>query len=189
MKPSSESKPYDLDEHRHRFAVWAAARAAQRGFTGIAVLRKAIESCGVVGYLRSEDLDGIDRKGFNTRHLGWCRAILAQLADLGVDKSTFGRAAKLLAVYLKSAIVLGPAAGTAFAHIAHPPIDGILLRGLSRALPESEHASSWSAVRWTMLDELQYYELIEQLRNTLHPGEPFWMIERYWTVTSEVGGE
>lgn len=31
---------YDLNEHRHRFAVWAAARSAQRNSTSVARLRE-----------------------------------------------------------------------------------------------------------------------------------------------------
>ena len=38
--------PYDLFTHRHRFAAWCAARAAQRGFKGgtNALLAEVFES-------------------------------------------------------------------------------------------------------------------------------------------------
>jgi len=39
--------PYDLAEHRHRFAVWAAARAAQRGFTTVKNLRAALQAADI----------------------------------------------------------------------------------------------------------------------------------------------
>jgi hypothetical protein len=38
---------YELLEHRHRFAVWAAARAAQRGFTTVANLRDALQATDI----------------------------------------------------------------------------------------------------------------------------------------------
>jgi hypothetical protein len=49
--------PYDLVEHRHRFSVWAAARAAQRGLKGgrIEVLRDALEQSGVVEFAKAND--------------------------------------------------------------------------------------------------------------------------------------
>lgn len=75
---------------------------------------------------------------------------------------TFGRAAKVLAIYLKSAIVLGPGVGTAFARVAHPPIDGILLRNLASSDVKSEHQRRWAKTKWTRLNHEQYYELIGQ---------------------------
>lgn len=35
---------YELSEHRHRFAVWAVARATQRGFTTVKRLQEALEA-------------------------------------------------------------------------------------------------------------------------------------------------
>jgi hypothetical protein len=37
------SSQYTIDIHRHNFAVWAAARAAQRGFTTVENLKAALE--------------------------------------------------------------------------------------------------------------------------------------------------
>jgi hypothetical protein len=38
-------------EHRHRFAVWAAARAAQRGFVTVEKLRDALEATDIVAFV------------------------------------------------------------------------------------------------------------------------------------------
>ena len=51
----------------------------------------------------------------------------------------------------------------------------------------SPHRKEWARVRWTKLDEESYYRLVGQLRAALAPGEPFWALERYWTVTDEPG--
>lgn len=122
---------YDINEHRHRFSVWAAARATQRGFSGVVTLQRALESCGVVEFIATADLDDIDAEQFNSIHRQWCMAICDFLRNSGLLNVTFGRAAKLIAMYLKSAVVLGSSSETAFGHIAHPPIDGILLRNVA----------------------------------------------------------
>jgi hypothetical protein len=178
--------PYEIDEHRHRFSVWAAARAAQRGFSAdVNTLRKALEACGVVEFLKTANLDDIDAKRFDGIHRRWCNSIVDFLEKARIPNVTFGRAAKLIAIYVKSVIVLGPHSATAFACLAHPPIDGILLGRLATSKVSSEHKSKWAKIKWTKLNDDQYYELINQLRQALGPEEPFWKLERFWTVTDD----
>jgi hypothetical protein len=180
--------PYEIDEHRHRFSVWAAARAAQRGFSDVDTLRKALEGSGVVEFLETAKLDDIDATRFDVLHHHWCGSVVDFLEEAGIPNVTFGRAAKLIAIYLKSVVVLGPGSGTAFAGIAHPPIDAILLGKLAVAKDvNSEHKSKWAKTKWTKLNDEQYYELIKQLRQALGPEEPFWKLERFWTVTNDAG--
>ena len=178
--------PYDLAEHRHRFAVWAAARAAQRGFCGVLPLRHALEACGVRAFLDDARSDDADAPKFDRLHRQWCTSVVHSLEKARIDDVTFGRAAKLVAVYLKSAVVLGPGAGTALARIAHPPIDSMVLGNLASAADVvSEHKGAWAKVKWTQLDAVRYYELIAQLRLILGADEPFWALERFWNVTSD----
>src|SRR5688572_26604193 len=99
---------YDLLIHRHRFAAWAAARASQRGLVAAssALLTRSLESLGfpqtletvLTAIASAEDFDAIHRQN--------CGRIVAFLAQNGV-KPSFGRAAKLLAIYLKSMVILG----------------------------------------------------------------------------------
>jgi hypothetical protein len=176
---------YGIEEHRHRFSVWAAARAAQRGFTTVGKLRDALSASKVREFLKSPEAESIDAEAFEKRHREWCHAIILSLTNAGVEKVTYGRAAKLIAVYLKSAVVLGRRE-TSLSRVAHPPIDRILLSQLVAAEKvESEHKTAWATMRWTSLDEAQYYQLVEQLRTTLASGEPFWMLEQYWIVANE----
>jgi hypothetical protein len=178
---------YGIDQHRHRFAVWAAARAAQRRFAKAKVdtLRRALEASGVVEFLDRTNLSDIDEARFDALHRRWCGSIVDFLKNVGMSKVTFGRAAKLIAVYLKAVVVLGPGSETPFARIAHPPIDGILLKNLAASKMVSEHKREWKRTRWTQLTEEQYYELIKQLRQALGTQEPFWQLERFWTVTND----
>jgi hypothetical protein len=175
---------YELNEHRHRFSVWAAARATQRGLCDVGTLQKALETCGVVEFLGEADLNGVGALEFDRRHREWCCSILQFLNRQRLADASFGHAAKLLAMYLKPMIILGPASRTSFARVAHPPIDGILLSAIA-ASPEIEcgHKHAWAEIRWTQLNEAAYYRLIGELRSCVAGDEPFWKVERFWTIT------
>ncbi|TVQ30178.1 MAG: hypothetical protein EA376_13895 [Phycisphaeraceae bacterium] len=176
--------PYTLFEHRHRFAIWAAARAAQRGFTSVRVLRDALESTDIAAFLRDPASLETDQAAFDGRYRGWCIAALGFLENAGVANSTFGRVAKLVAVYLKSMVITGPHAESRLAGVIHPPIDAILLKNLARSEAGSQFPQRWRTMRWTMLDEQAYSTLIAELRRVLPEGEPFWKLEEHWTITS-----
>jgi hypothetical protein len=176
---------YDLFEHRHRFSSWAAARATQRNFTSVENLRDAIEHSGIVTFLRDDDSISIDETKFEEQHKIWYRSIVDFLNSRGIAKVTYGRAAKLVAVYLKSMVIIGPNGNCSLSAVAHPPIDRILLKNLSCASEiEKSYRTDWRSINWTELDEQSYYKLISQLRGCLKVGEPFWSFERFWTVTS-----
>jgi hypothetical protein len=173
---------YSLDEHHHRFATWAAARAAQRGLGGgtLALLQQAIEVCGVVDAVETDSSDWT-AASYDEAHAEWCRAVVDELERAGVERATFGRAAKLIAIYVKSRVILAGGHESALGCVAHPPIDEIVLKALA-ADPrfDAEHRRLWRAIRWTQLDEGGYRTIIESFRaERLH--EPaFWMVERYW---------
>jgi len=177
---------YDLVEHRHRFSVWASARAAQRGLKGgtVSVLRQALEQSDVVRFGRAND-GPTEPEAFDEFHRAWCLSIVAYLARCGVS-ATFGRAAKLVAIYLKSMVILSGTVEAARSRVVHPPIDGILLRNICEAADvKSIHKRTWQKVKWTALSEDEYYRLIEQLRLCIADDEPFWTLERFWTVTDD----
>jgi hypothetical protein len=174
--------PYDLTEHRHRFSVWAAARAAQRKWKGAKVerLRRAVEASGLVSYCNKNTKVEIDKLTFDALHAEWCCQIIRHLGDNGIE-CTFGRAAKLVSVYLKSTVVCHDP-DSSLARICHPPIDGIMLRNLAS---EPRGKKKWKVLRWTTLSQSEYSELIEDLRRFLGPGKPFWMLEEFWTVSDD----
>ncbi len=81
-------------------------------------------------------------------------------------------------------VVNVPDGTSRLAHFAHPPIDNILLRNLSRCSElKSEHKPAWRKVAWTRLENDAYYELITQLRGALNENDPWWKLEEHWTVT------
>lgn len=178
MKTPTRDTDYDLFEHRHRFAVWAAARAAQRGFASVALLREALEATDLVDFLLGPGSLETGAATFDALHRRWCSAIVDFLHERGIDGPAYGRAAKLVAVYLKAMIVTGPHPDSRLASVAHPPIDRILLKNVSAAT----RSPRWRTLAWTQLDERSYYELIAEFRVLLPEQEPFWKLERYWTV-------
>lgn len=177
---------YSHFTHKHRFAVWASARAAQRGFTTVANLRDALEQSGVVEFLGKPAALGTSQRTFDALHARWCRRIVRYLRRKEVQGVTFGRAAKLIAVYLKTMVVVGADHESSLARVAHPPIDRLLLRNLARAKAiKCPHKRGWSELNWTELTEAKYKRLIGQLRSCLQADEPMWHLEKYWVVTNE----
>ena len=177
---------YTLSEHRHRFAVWAGARAAQRGFTTVENLRDALEATDIRIFLESEGALNVTAAMYEFKHREWCSQIIEFLNERGIENSTFGRAAKLVAIYLKSMIVVGGHAETSLASVAHPPIDRVLLQNLASS-PEvqSQDKKVWRKIAWTQLTEDEYYALIEQLRQVVPISLPWWMLEEHWTLINE----
>ena len=145
-------------------------------------LRRALEECGVRQFLSSCDLNSMDEASFDTHHRSWCGKIMSCLKNLKVENVTFGRAAKLVAIHVKSVVVLGGKHETALAGVAHPPIDRTLLRRVAEEVKGAR--LKWKSTSWTTLDQDDYSRLIRELR-TIIPEEPFWMLEQYWTGTDE----
>jgi hypothetical protein len=177
---------YELHDHRHRFSVWAAARATQRGLCDVDVLCDALEACGVVKFLESRDLGLFDASAFKSLHTAWCGAVLRHLREHRIARANFGHAAKLVGMYLKSMVILGPHPETPFARVAHPPIDSILLRTLRKRCG-CGRSHDWANVNWTQLDEAAYYGLVDRLRGCIATDEPFWKLEQYWAPKATVG--
>ena len=147
------------------------------------MLRDAVEQSGVVEFARSGILV-LDADGFDKEHQRWCRSIVEYLQSHGISAS-FGRAAKLVAIYLKSMLILDGTIEAERTRFIHPPIDGILLRNLCKAPDlQPKYKATWKNLTWTKLTESEYYRLIEQLRMCAK-GEPFWTLEKYWTVTED----
>ena len=178
--------PYELFTHRHNFAVWAAARATQRGFTDVPKLRDALIAAGIQRFLPDSVVLDTDCDRFEHLHRSWCRSVCAHLTARGVANVTFGRAAKLVAIYLKSMVITAGFAYTQLGRCIHPPIDRRLLQALAAdPVHDPEQRTLWRQTNWTQLTEDEYYNLVRQLRSIL-PGEiPFWMLEEYWTAADD----
>ena len=175
---------YDLFTHRHNFAVWTAARSVQRAFEGATTqnIRLAIEQSQLPAFTSVPTLN-VSADRFDELHRQWCGNLGIALGRLKVQDVTYGRLAKLIAVYLKTTIIIGPGAYSPLGQVAHPPIDNNLLINLAQAQGiDSPHQQNWRDINWTQLNEQGYYELVAQLREIIPRELPFWMIEEYWII-------
>jgi hypothetical protein len=171
---------YTEYKHRHNFSVWAAARAAQRGFTNVEMLRDAIEQCGINTFVNNPSPES----EFEAQHRQWCNSICDYLNEKGVQNVSYGRAAKLVNVYLKGMLVLNNLSGEP-AKFIHPPIDRILLQNIVKNVAiEKEEKKRLKSTNWTQLQEEDYFRLISTLK-TINGNRPFWQLEEHWTVTNE----
>jgi hypothetical protein len=169
---------YNIRLHRHNFAAWAAARATQRGFTTTENLKNALESSGIQRFIERP----CGQAKFGGQHRKWCRSICTELSAVGVGNATYGRAAKLVAVYLKSMVVLLNPSSEEAAYI-HPPVDRILLQNIARdAGTGPERSQMLRGTSWTKLGETEYFDLISALSD-INGDRPFWKLEEYWDVT------
>jgi hypothetical protein len=176
------SSQYTIDIHRHNFAVWAAARAAQRGFTTVENLKAALEQCGITEYLLNSDTNSLTTEDYMTLHSTWCNSIVQYLDSIHIKGSTFGRAAKLIAIYVKSMVTVCNSESN-LACIAYPPIDGVILKNISKdkTLPK-DFRQFCTKTKWRQLDEENYMLLIRKLQKYVILDKPMWTLERYWSV-------
>lgn len=94
--------PYSLFDQRHNFAAWAAARAVQRGWKGANVqnIKAALESSCIHRYLPDPAFMDVNCVRFEELHKLWCKEIVASLYSRNIANATYGRAAKIIAIYL-----------------------------------------------------------------------------------------
>jgi len=148
---------YNFNQHRHNYAVWTASRAVQRGFTTTAIIKNAIENSGLRQF--SEANLNYQLEDFKSFHKTTSRHLINSFKALGILVVNYGRAAKIIAIYLKTSIILCNKGKCSKSKIIHPPIDGILLRKMSKI----KELHDLKFVRWTNLEEKDYWELVSKI--------------------------
>lgn len=183
VKSNQFEPPYAIEEHQHRFAAWAASSAASisplcrfRVETGIEIL----ETCGFnADYSDPNRLP--DRGAIDKQHKEW-RIAMIDSATRRKLPFTHGVAAKLIDCYLKSRFVCGSHHRHDRVACLHPPIDAQLLAELA-ARNVGGFAKQWRVFRdqrWSKYGSRTYQDVIDCIRCALSPGDPLWMIEKYW---------
>ncbi len=173
---------YSIQEHRHRFAAWAASRAASvKGCRfKVAQGKEIIELSGLmeIGKSISNLPEPTD---FDVNHREWRNSVI-QVAQKHQHTFTHGVAAKLINVYLKSIFVCGKQYDDPRIKAIHPPIDSVLLDALYNKNIGGLRAD-WQvvrAIRWSKLSSEQYEHLIECIRKVVPLQNGLWRIEEYW---------
>lgn len=208
---NSPRHTYTLDEHRHRFAVWAAGRAYARGGSGggytVSAARSMLEAAGMRDICSVEDLpaaDQIDKFIDELIQKVIAAAPRTYIASTkGEDPKakkkvelrficTYGRAQKLVNIYLKSKLICA-SVGNDDQRLArlHPPLDNELLKELDRLARKREASEDdcsfkalWKKARakgksWTAFDKATYDAYITAIK-ARQVRQPLWAVEEHW---------
>jgi len=185
-------KNFDVYEHVHRFAAWAASRAASRGAHGFPVVCGIvmIEHAGLRKYLRHPNTLPKMSWAMDKKHEEWRKSIKEAGGKCRLN-ITDGIAAKLINVYFKAGLVTCANKDDERVGALHPPIDSLLLKALRKSDERSdqksdrERAKFWrskekTGAGWSSFNAKSYQEVIDEIRKKLGDEKRLWMIEEYW---------
>lgn len=173
---------YTIEDHKHRYAAWAASRAASTKTCRFTVLqgKNIVEAVGLNALIQNPDLLPLP-EDIDASHRKWREAAITAAKTKDLTGFGHGVAAKLINVYLKGAFVCAGHEGHANVAALHPPIDSLLLdelyennvSGLKKEWAEARK------IRWSKLNSEQYESAITAIRMSMG-AEPLWKIESYW---------
>ncbi len=166
---------YNFNEHKHRFAVWTAARAVQRNFAKTKTIIEAIECANLKQFCELDT--AICQEDFDRKQKEWCNLIIKYFNKEGeTEKRSYGRASKIIAIYLKTSYLIPNKGETKNCEVIHPPIDRILLNNLAR----KQNIKELQNFKWTNFEDHNYEFVMNTIRNK---GLIFnWTLEKYWDI-------
>jgi hypothetical protein len=174
---------YKKNIHLHNYAIWTAARAVQRSFTSTAVIREAIEYAELSKEIEQLKSNITTTEQYASWHKEVAGKVLIKLGELVPikEKVTYGRAAKIIAIYLKTSIIV-TSPEHPVSNLIHPPVDRILLDNLYMKYKNPIFKTSTS--KWTEFGQDSYFAVIDAIREIqVKEGmKYFWEIEKYWNV-------
>jgi hypothetical protein len=102
-------------------------------------------------------------------------------------KLSYGRAQKLVNVYLKAMLVCGGQENDPRIRHLHPPIDGVLLDALGEVARHSRanefrklfRTARRTGKRWTKFQKRDYVAYLNAIKS-LQGNEPLWAVEEHW---------
>jgi hypothetical protein len=173
---------YTIEDHKHRFAAWAASRAASTITCRFNVLqgKEIIESVGLNRVL-SDPSNLPTPTEIDAKHREWREAAIAAAKTKNLIGFSHGVAAKLINIYLKSAFVCAGYENHNHVSGLHPPIDSLLLEELYKS-NVGDLKKAWGAAKkakWSKFSSEQYEEVITNIRKALN-GRSMWEIESCW---------
>lgn len=173
--------PYTIEDHKHRFAAWAAGRAANVKGCRFSVEqgKTILEAVGLNNLLTSPDLLPLPHET-DIKHGVW-RGDVINAAEAQELAFTHGVAAKLINIYFKAGFVCGGYHNHERVCSLHPPIDSLLLDELAEQ-NVGGFRRVWNEarkIRWSNLNSEQYEIVIRSLRASM-PNKALWEVEQYW---------
>ncbi len=177
---------YNIDEHIHRFGVWTAARAASKSrlsnsevaeLIDTIRLRKKVEDLGKSNSLSVGFYHEWIKETGNTmlKTVSETEYKKTKKENFKNDNFTFGLAAKIISIYIKTVEVVPSKGESPLSHIAYPPIDSILLKSINTVYGLNLR-HQWSTFDW------ERYEKTMLMIRQLFPDLPMWKIEINWNV-------
>lgn len=161
--------------YNHEFAVWTAARASQRNFTTSKIIKQAINDSDLNPYRIDFNFDS--QIEFDKWHKKICHNLVRNLRKAVDDKKvTYGRVAKIVNIYLKTAYIIPNKGKSELTKYIHPPIDRVLLKNLMKEFPDI----GIKKISWTSFTEKDYTDIIDRLKNLKL--EHLWEVEEYWGI-------
>lgn len=174
---------FDIKEHKHKFAVWAAGRAASViGYRfPVKIARLLIDSINLKQYI---DQPSALPEDFDDAHIEWCEKIQdvwSRLIENPNSKLSYGVAAKLINIYLKCIFVCGGHHEQDKVKKIHPPIDRVLLKALAKYNVGNQNGfwRKYAEKGWSSFNKLEYFEVIAKMEDVVRPNG-LYTIEHFW---------
>ena len=172
---------YDIKEHKHRYAAWAASRASSVKGCRFKVCKGEM----IIKHLKLNDLidcpEKLPKPGkFDDFHRDLRNQAISKSKELKLE-FTDGVAAKLINIYMKTIFICGGYQKHDKTKAIHPPIDALLLKALHQKNIGGLKAEWRKAIkiRWSTFKSNQYEEVIKNIRS-VQKGGPLWKIEKHW---------
>jgi hypothetical protein len=184
MNPCKEE--FSIITHKHKFAVWAAGRAASVKDQRFSVksAKKLIDHINLQEYIDKPDSLP---DNFDTIHDTWCESLIEKSVEIfdekvQLKKIKYGVAAKLINVYLKTILVCGGYHEHEKVKKIHPPIDRLLLTELAKK-DDSSLKKIWKEYAekgWSKFDSADYQAVIRTVKDFVQ-SKALYTIESFWT--------
>lgn len=94
---------YNFYTHLHNYAVWTAARAAQRGFTTTQNISNAIDGTDLAKVAKEKP--DYSPGEFDLFHKTTAKRLIDAFKQMKAPEASYGRVAKIISIYLKTALV------------------------------------------------------------------------------------
>ena len=178
---------YDIKEHKHRYAAWAASRASSVNRCRFNVRQGEM----IIKHIGLNDLidcpeDLPEPCEFDAFHQSSRSKAIDKATKLGLN-FTHGVAAKLINIYMKTIFICGGYPNHAKTKLIHPPIDRLLLKSLLKSLHQKnigKRKAVWheaTKICWSKFNLDQYEKVIKNICEVQKDkDEPLWKIEEHW---------
>lgn len=182
----ADQAEYGINQHKHTYACWTAARAYGRNLAGGGnqQARELIDAVSLSKVVSPDDL-GDDVSAWL---LDKMQGIVDYAEKKGITGITFGRAQKLVNIYFKTTFVCGGHVDHPKVAKLHPPLDWQLIKTLKPLFRANTGDGAYAALLaaqkkcsgWTAFNRDDYVAHINAIQMFLGD-RPMWMIEQHWS--------